>query len=1084
MLERISMKTRVTTASLATLLATVSTPALAGHLFTQNTNNTPTWIQAGQGVRIDQTRMEGAFGGGQISINFAPNATPPAKADTTTSDWWSWSAGDVLRFTVPTDSGDLSTTIGYDTDPSCTYDICGPSSGGSYFSTSLPVIGTSNLALGQTEVSETTPLIWTLEALAGEFSLAGYRIYFPNGTLNGTGPPPFDQSSVVDSGDLGGATTPDIDTSQGSYLLSDLDAGNVTSTFEGGTLTVDAPADTGANFVVNAAGGTIDTNGFATTISGQLSGAGTFTKAGEGTLVLSAENSHAGGTTVTGGTLAVSSNGKLGAASGVLTLDGGTLGNTASFDLARPVILGAAGGTIRTGETLQVSGAISGTGTLSKAGDDSLVLSGANSYSGGTVVSGGSVVASSNANLGAASGALTLDGGTLGNTASFDLARPVVLGTSGGSFRTDEDLGVSGTISGLGALAKSGDGTLVLTGENTYDGGTSVTAGTLVVDSDAGLGADTGILALDGGAFRGLGSFDLSRPLAIGTGGGRLETGDDALLSVAGPVGGTGDLTISGNVAFGGAGFSHSGSLRLTDGLLVLNGDVTSSTITTDRETLIGGAGNLAGSLDVAGTLSPGNSPGTMTVGGDVTLAPTATARFEIDGRAYDPDGGAGTYDRLVLTGPDTVFTAAGTVAPVLRGIPGAATNSFTPIIGDGFRVVTTANDTGIAGAFADIAQPEDGLAEGQRFAVRYGGDYIDLVVAPTSFLAFAAPLENDNIEAAAEAVDRIVARGEPEAQPLLTGVLGLAPGPLVVALEQTSGEIHAFALDAAQTGITRSAQTLGDTVSTKPRGEAWWVDANGTWDESAPTASGSAFDDTAGHLMVGRDLYRTAAVDAGVAFGYATHDLDTEFGAGADVETYLLAAYGVAEYGNLTFDTMLGASWSDLDTTRDLDLSTGSYGARGSGDVTSAILGLGISHRHALGAAFEGRAWARLVATSLNADGYDETGTDIADLAVDDAGEERAIASLGYELSRSFGSGAWTLGLGVEDSSGRPDRGLSLLGETWSVSAAERDTIGFATAGLLVRPSDNASLQVDVQVREGNGWDSRSIGAAYSVRW
>ena len=201
-------------------------------------------------------------------------------------------------------------------------------------------------------------------------------------------------------------------------------------------------------------------------------------------------------------------------------------------------------------------------------------------------------------------------------------------------------------------------------------------------------------------------------------------------------------------------------------------------------------------------------------------------------------------------------------------------------------------------------------------------------------------------------------------------------------------------------------------------------------------------------------------------------------------MDTYLLAAYGVAEHGNLVFDTMLAASWSDLDTTRDLDLSTGSYSAHGSGDITSAVLGLGVSHRHALGAAFGGRAWARLVATAMNADGYDETGTDIADLGVDDAEEEYAVASLGYELSREFGSGAWTLGVGLEQNSARANRDLSLLGETWRVSAAERDTIGFATAGLRLHPADNSSLQVDVQFREGDDWDSRSIGASYSVRW
>ncbi|WP_262358405.1 autotransporter-associated beta strand repeat-containing protein, partial [Bordetella pertussis] len=53
-------------------------------------------------------------------------------------------------------------------------------------------------------------------------------------------------------------------------------------------------------------------------------GAGKLTKAGPGTLVLSADNRHGGGTAVTGGTLQVSRDANLGAAAGALTLDGGT----------------------------------------------------------------------------------------------------------------------------------------------------------------------------------------------------------------------------------------------------------------------------------------------------------------------------------------------------------------------------------------------------------------------------------------------------------------------------------------------------------------------------------------------------------------------------------------------------------------------------------------------------------------------------------------------------------------------------------------------------------------------------------------
>ena len=53
-----------------------------------------------------------------------------------------------------------------------------------------------------------------------------------------------------------------------------------------------------------------------------------------------------------------------------------------------------------------------------------MVLSGVNTYAGGTVVKSGTLQVAQNLNLGAASGALSLDGGTLAATASFNTGAP------------------------------------------------------------------------------------------------------------------------------------------------------------------------------------------------------------------------------------------------------------------------------------------------------------------------------------------------------------------------------------------------------------------------------------------------------------------------------------------------------------------------------------------------------------------------------------------------------------------------------------------------------------------------------------
>ena len=75
------------------------------------------------------------------------------------------------------------------------------------------------------------------------------------------------------------------------------------------------------------------------TFGGAISGTGTLTQIGTGTLTLTGINSHTGGTTVSAGTLAISSDLNLGAASGPLTLDGGRLLTNAAISSARPITL-------------------------------------------------------------------------------------------------------------------------------------------------------------------------------------------------------------------------------------------------------------------------------------------------------------------------------------------------------------------------------------------------------------------------------------------------------------------------------------------------------------------------------------------------------------------------------------------------------------------------------------------------------------------------------------------------------------------------------------------------------------------------
>jgi autotransporter-associated beta strand protein len=249
---------------------------------------------------------------------------------------------------------------------------------------------------------------------------------------------------------------------------------------------------------------------------------------GMGTVILTGANTYSGGTFLNGGTLQVSADNNLGAASGGLTFNGGTLRFGSSFDLSpsRPIVLDAGGGTFNTnGFSSTVTQAIVGAGALTKAGAGTLTLNGINTYSGGTIFEAGILAVAGNGHLG--TGPLTFKGGTLEDLTGGNLLSDVdiELAPAGGTFLADAATtsALNGTIRGSGPFTKTGPGTLILTGNNTFSGGTTINEGTLVVGVPAGSSSltsfalGTGNVFLNGGTLRTT-SLD-PKPLIINVGG-------------------------------------------------------------------------------------------------------------------------------------------------------------------------------------------------------------------------------------------------------------------------------------------------------------------------------------------------------------------------------------------------------------------------------------------------------------------------------------------------------------------------------------------------------------------------------------
>ncbi|MDJ7219313.1 autotransporter-associated beta strand repeat-containing protein, partial [Salmonella enterica] len=221
----------------------------------------------------------------------------------------------------------------------------------------------------------------------------------------------------------------------------------------------------------------------------------TLTKEGDGTLVLSNTANDYGNTDINGGTLSANDAAALGsgdvaiAENAKLELSQGTLDNN-----------------------------VTGGGQIVKSGSDELIVTGDNTYSGGTTITGGTLTADHADSLGTGaivnSGVLQVGEGELENT-----------------------------LSGSGSLVKTGTGELTLGGDNTYSGGTTITGGTLTADHADSLG--TGVIANSG---------------VLQVGEGELEntlSGSGALVKT-----GTGELTLSGDN-------TYSGGTTIDDGVLI-----------------------------------------------------------------------------------------------------------------------------------------------------------------------------------------------------------------------------------------------------------------------------------------------------------------------------------------------------------------------------------------------------------------------------------------------------------------------------------------------------------------------------------
>jgi fibronectin-binding autotransporter adhesin len=406
--------------------------------------------------------------------------------------------------------------------------------------------------------------------------------------------------------------------------------------------------------------------------AGAISGTGTLTQQGTGTLTLSAAHSYTGGTFINAGTLRLDGGDqRLPAATNVTfanvagaTLDlngrdqevrslngGGTTGGAIINTGTGTAVL-----TTRTTGDTSFGGVIAGDIRVEILGNKTApaltsprqrLIGTDNTYSGGTLVDGATLLVRGDGSLGAVPGAFQADNiilqnhGTLLNS-EFDLTlnanRGITLGTGGGAISGgwDRTVTIAGVISGAAGnplTVVGNNAVIVFTGNNTYAGQTVLSG----ANADLRIGA--------GGTSGSLGSGDVVN-------GGKLTFNRTDAVTYAGAISGSGSLTQAGSGSLTLAGNnSYTGATTVSAGTLFVNGALGATAVSIADGATLGGSGEIGGSVTTAAAgaiISPGNSPDTLTLG-SLDVANGATFLFEL----------GTTSDLLAITGGLTAGSGA-----------------------------------------------------------------------------------------------------------------------------------------------------------------------------------------------------------------------------------------------------------------------------------------------------------------------------------------------------------------------------------------------------------------------------------------
>ncbi|PSJ56456.1 hypothetical protein C7I85_24570 [Mesorhizobium soli] len=814
------------------------------------------------------------------------------------------------------------------------------------------------------------------------------------------------------------------------------------------------------------------------------------TKAGAGTLILSANNTYTGGTTISSGTLQLGDGGTTGSILGNVTNDG-----TLAFNRSDDVVFG---------------GVISGRGSVEQNGAGTATLTINNSYTGLTTVNAGTLAIASTGGV----------AGNVVNNATFNNAGAVGGGVANAANATLTQTGgsIAGGLANSGSVNANGgalNGAIVNNAGATFNVGGTVTSSdtfnnangaTLAVQATgdyklAGNLTNSGTVTIDEGGSLTAGSITNTANGVVTNNGTVIDDLDNAGFytnnktqnsnvasnsgTIVNSLGATwnGNFNTSGTVSNLG---TIDGSLTQSAGITTNNGSITGAVIVNGG--VFFGTGSV-GLLTIANgaTIAPSDngSVGTMSVAGNMVFAQGSTYQVAINT--------AGQASRIDAAGTATIN--GGTVAVM------AGQGSYNP------RSTATilSAQGGVSGRF-------DGVTSNLAFltpTLSYDSNDVYLVVTRNN-VNFADVATTPNQTNVANAITALMI-----GNPVWDAVVGLDTRTARVAFDQLSGEVHAsgntaliedsrFVRDAALDRLRSGAcSASGGTTSLsviEPNGgradfgcdsgqAVTWARGFGSWGDINGDGNAASIHRSIGGLLMGVDSQLLDSWRVGVLGGYSrsSFNVNDRMSSGSS-DNYSLGLYAGSQWGNFAFRSGAAYTWHDISTSRGVafpgfsDSLSGDYNA-GTTQLFGE-LGYGIN---AGAVTFE--PFANLAYVNLHTDGFAEKGG-VAALTANSGNTDTTFSTLGLNLSSDImlgglkatasGSLGWRHAFGGI----KPVSAMALAGSSdFSIAGAPivRDA-AVINAGLDLAVSPNAVLGVSYSGQLGSGIADNSIRGDFKL--